>query len=198
MYNTLNRYLQSRIGKDWGETYSVICNSSPNRLWDVQIRQAVRFYVDHNGPSVLRGGDYFVEDGILRQYNKVSHKSRFKKEIENAPITVVTFGDKDIWFEIVSTPDGPAKSKHTRHRPIWFEFTRTRGKKTVPVFDYSNGYDSPKQTGVQVVNTEEVTKKQCNHKQVQMLNAIARRESKIDKLTYASKNGKIRLTAEIK
>ncbi len=115
------QFLKSNIGKSWNKVYKRICNPPPDKKEQYALIRKdidVYNYVDLS-PHVVNGelytdnmkrklssGDFYVQDGILKQIPKEKSKfRRFKRRRNFTIINGVTVSEIDgIWYRLVFSP----------------------------------------------------------------------------------------------
>lgn len=141
MYKIVARYLESRVGKPWADTYSKLCAvADVDTYLGREIRAMVARDVDTDTKAVLqreyRYSDYYVDGrGNLVAYPKRRWKNMWRERKDKAPIERICFeGDgPDLYYELTEVPDGPRASKYTKLHTEWFRVVRTVEVWTVPL-----------------------------------------------------------------
>ena len=187
VYDILRRFLNSNIGKNWDDLYSKLCAvARANTSLGDEIRYAVGSMVDPS-PTAIWHGDYYVDvRGLLRKDNTHAWKTEAKKRQNEKPIIHIAWiiDGNNVWYEYTHTSIHWQGLKCIKSKQMeWFEFIKTFIDKTRPIYQYDE-HGNRTEAGVKHYVEEEIHRRQCNHKEVKILRAIATRKITAHKLTY--------------
>jgi hypothetical protein len=188
VYQILRRYLDANIGKPWAILYSHICNVADSRTHlGFELRRAVDSEVDMNGnvEHIRYRNDYYVDgQGLLRRFAEKHWGSAYRKRQQAAPIEKICFKEDgpDLWYRVVSIPDGPKTSKYTKFHWTWFRVARTIVKDSYPVDPVTNyarniGLKKGKKDWYKETTTETIRETQVGGKLLDILRLIGARQA---------------------